>query len=83
MGMVKRTKVVTKATVVEPGGNVVGSIERYGNICAARLANVARREFENALVTVVDVTNDKTTYGMDEDKFFAEAAIIDENTEKE
>lgn len=73
MAKVKRKLNKTVATVIDADGRTLGTIEKDGKIGAARMANVARREFESPLVTIRDLHVDFEIYSMDESTFFEHA----------
>lgn len=75
MAKVKRKKNWTVANVIDADGRVLGTVIKEGKLGAARMANVARREFESPLVTIRDLHVDSETYSMDEEFFFGNATL--------
>lgn len=70
MEKVKRTRKITVAQVVTPEGEPVGEIACPGTASPPRLANVARREYKNPMLTVRNVRIIAETYSMPVSKFF-------------
>lgn len=75
MAKVKRKRNWTVANVIDADGRVLGTVTKEGKLGAARMANVARREFESPLVTIRDLHVDSKTYSMDEEFFFGNATL--------
>lgn len=69
MSIVKRSRTVTYASVVDQDGNVIGEVMVEGRASAARLANVARRDF-GPLVTVRDIGEKVEFYTMSTSRFY-------------
>jgi len=70
MEKVKRTRKITVAQVVTPEGEPVGEVTCPGTASPPRLANVARREFKNPMLTVRNIRVIAETYSMPSSKFF-------------
>ena len=76
MATVRRTLIATTAEVVDENGNHVGEVRKDGRATAARLANIARREYGNPLITIRNICEDTVTYSMPETEFFKLATIV-------
>lgn len=70
MEKVKRSRKTTVAEVVTPEGEPVGEVACPGTASPPRLANVARREFKNPMLTVRNVRVIVETFSMPVSKFF-------------
>lgn len=79
MATVRRSIVKTTADVIDETGAVVGTVEKHGTTSAARMANIARREFKNPLVTVRNLVQEKKTYSMSEADFFKMATLVNDS----
>lgn len=70
MEKVKRTRKMTVAEVITPEGEPIGEVTCPGTVSPPRLANVARREFKDSMLTVRNVRVIAETYSMPSSKFF-------------
>ena len=71
--LIKRKIKTTTADVVDENGQTVTKMEVQGTISAPRMANIARRDFENPLVTVRNVVTTCDVYAMEEAEFMEHA----------
>lgn len=70
MEKVKRTRKMTVAEVITPEGEPIGEVSCPGTVSPPRLANVARREFKNPMLTVRNIRTVAEIYSMPSSKFF-------------
>lgn len=74
--LIKRKIKTTTAEVYDENGVRVITMEVNGAVSAPRMANIARRDFENALLTVRNVKVCEDVYTMDEQKFIKYAERV-------
>lgn len=70
---IKRKIKRTTAEVYDENGKRLGSMEVGGQVSAPRMANIARRDKGNPLLTVRNVVTSADTYVMDVDEFVEHA----------
>lgn len=71
--LIKRKIKRTTAEVYDENGKRLGTMEVGGQVSAPRMANIARRDKGNALLTVRNVVTSSDTYVMDVDEFVEHA----------
>lgn len=71
--LIKRKIKRTTAEVYDENGTRLGSMEVSGAVSAPRMANIVRRDKDNALLTVRNVTVSEDVYVMDEEVFVQHA----------
>lgn len=71
--IIKRKIKRTTAEVYDENGVRLGSMEVGGQVSAPRMANIARRDKGNPLLTVRNVVTSADTYVMDVDEFVEHA----------
>lgn len=71
--LIKRKIKRTTAEVYDENGNRLGTMEVGGQVSAPRMANIARRDKGNPLLTVRNVVTSADTYVMDVDEFVEHA----------
>lgn len=67
--LIKRKIKRTTAEVYDENGKRLGTMEVGGQVSAPRMANIARRDKGNPLLTVRNVVTSADTYVMDVDEF--------------
>lgn len=71
--IIKRKIKRTTAEVYDENGNRLGTMEVGGQVSAPRMANIARRDKGNPLLTVRNVVTSEDIYVMDVDEFVEHA----------
>lgn len=71
--IIKRKIKRTTAEVYDENGKRLGTMEVGGQVSAPRMANIARRDKGNPLLTVRDVVTSEDIYVMDVDEFVEHA----------
>ena len=71
--LIKRKIKRTTAEVYDENGKRLGTMEVGGQVSAPRMANIARRDKGNPLLTVRNVVTSADTYVMDVDEFVEHA----------
>lgn len=71
--LIKRKIKRTTADVYDENGKRLGTMEVGGQVSAPRMANIARRDKGNPLLTVRNVVTSADTYVMDVDEFVEHA----------
>lgn len=71
--IIKRKIKRTTAEVYDENGKRLGTMEVGGQVSAPRMANIARRDKGNPLLTVRNVVTSADTYVMDVDEFVEHA----------
>jgi hypothetical protein len=71
--IIKRKIKRTTAEVCDENGKRLGTMEVVGQVSAPRMANIARRDKGNPLLTVRNVVTSADTYVMDVDEFVEHA----------
>lgn len=71
--LIKRKIKRTTADVYDENGKRLGTMEVGGQVSAPRMANIARRDKGNPLLTVRNVVTSSDTYVMDVDEFVEHA----------
>lgn len=74
--LIKRKIKTTTADVYNENGERVITMEVNGAVSAPRMANIARRDFENTLLTVRNVHVSEDVYTMDEQEFIRHAERV-------
>ena len=80
---IKRKIKLTTADVYDENGDRLGTMQVRGFVTAPRMANIARRDNENQLLTVRNVAQSEDVYIMDEDTFIQHADIMGSVDEEE
>lgn len=71
--LIKRKIKRTTAEVYDENGKRLGTMEVGGQVSAPRMANIARRDKGNPLLTVRNVVTSEDVYVMDVDEFVEHA----------
>ena len=71
--LIKRKVKRTTAEVYDENGKRLGTMEVGGQVSAPRMANIARRDKGNPLLTVRNVVTSEDIYVMDVDEFVEHA----------
>ena len=80
---IKRKLKQTYARVIDENGDIVDVMRMPGRVSAPRMATVARRDLDNPLLTVRDVTFKEQVYVCTEEDFLKVATPIDDDKKEE
>lgn len=80
--VIKRRFRFTTCDVVDENGELVAVMRVLGKLSAPRMANIARRDRANTLLSVRNLRYSACVYGMDEGEFMAHAVLLDEQADE-
>ena len=81
--IIKRKIRTTECEVVDENGQRVTLMRISGNVSAPRMANIVRRDKDNALLSVRNVVATEKVYYMTEEEFMQHAHEMTEDEENE